>query len=174
MSEGNGKSSEAVLRYAEAKDAPLVFDFVRGLAEYEHLLEQVTATVEGLRRFIFEEKRAEVLICEYGGRAAGFALFFYTFSTFVGKPGIYIEDIFVKPEFRKKGLGKLLLAAVAKIAVERDCGRLEWACLDWNEPSIVFYKSRGARPLSEWTTYRVAGEELKKLASGGFPRPDSP
>ncbi|MDR1625718.1 MAG: GNAT family N-acetyltransferase [Spirochaetia bacterium] len=153
-----------VVRPAEEKDTPLVFEFVRGLAEYERLLDQLAATEEDLRRFIFEEKRAEVLIAEYGGRAAGFALFFSTFSTFVGKPGIYIEDLFVKPEFRKKGLGKRLFASVAEIALQRNCGRLEWACLDWNTPSIDFYVSQGAQPLSQWTSYRITGEKLKRLA----------
>jgi GNAT superfamily N-acetyltransferase len=157
---------KTLIRPAEEKDAPLIFDFVKSLAVYEHLLDQVSATEESLRRFIFEEKKAEVLICEYEGRAAGFALFFHTFSTFLGKPGIYIEDIFVKPEFRGKGLGKLLLSSIAKIAVERDCGRLEWACLDWNEPSIAFYKSQGARPLSEWTTYRVSAQSLRDMGMG--------
>jgi GNAT superfamily N-acetyltransferase len=157
----NGKK---LVRDAEERDASLIFDFVKSLAEYEHLLDQLEATPEDLRRFIFEEKRAQALICEYEGQAAGFALFFHTFSTFAGKPGIYIEDIFVKPEFRKKGLGKLLFASVAKIALQRNCGRLEWACLDWNTPSIAFYTAQGARPLSDWTTYRITGEKLKALA----------
>jgi GNAT superfamily N-acetyltransferase len=154
----------ALVRYAEERDAPRIVDFVKGLAEYEGLLDQLEATAEDLRRFIFEERLAQALICEYEGQAAGFALFFPTFSTFAGKPGIYIEDIFVKPELRKKGLGKLLFASVAKIAVQRDCGRLEWACLNWNKPSIDFYLSQGARPLSQWTSYRITGEKLKALA----------
>jgi GNAT superfamily N-acetyltransferase len=153
-----------LLRFAEAEDAPLLLEFIRALAEYENLLDQVEATKEGLRRFLVEEKKAEALICEYDKRPVGFALFFHNFSTFVGKPGIYIEDLFVKPEMRGKGLGKTLLKFIARLAVERDCGRLEWACLNWNEPSIAFYKSQGARPLSEWTTYRVIGEKLRALA----------
>jgi GNAT superfamily N-acetyltransferase len=157
-------NSKIVVRPAEEKDVPLVFELVQGLAEYERLLDQLAATAEALRRFIFEEKRAEVLIAEYGGHAAGYALFFSTFSTFTGKPGIYIEDLFVKPEFRKKGLGKLLFASVARIALQRDCGRLEWACLDWNTPSIAFYLAQGAQPLFEWTTYRITGDRLKSLA----------
>jgi GNAT superfamily N-acetyltransferase len=157
-------NTDTVLRFAGEKDVPLIMEFIRALAEYERLLDKVTATEEGLKKALFEKKMAETIICEYKGVPAGFALYFHNFSTFVGKPGIYIEDIFVKPEFRGKGLGKLLLTQIAGIAVERDCGRLEWACLDWNEPSIAFYKSQGAAPLSEWTTYRVTGEALKSLA----------
>ncbi|MDR3161491.1 MAG: GNAT family N-acetyltransferase, partial [Spirochaetaceae bacterium] len=152
------------LRYAEAADTPLILEFIRGLAEYEHLLEMMEATEAGLRKALFEDRRAEVLICEYQGQPAGFALYFYTFSTFLGKPGIYIEDLFVKPELRGKGLGKLLLSAIARRAVEERCGRLEWACLNWNEPSIAFYRRCGARPLDEWTTYRLTGEKLRELA----------
>jgi GNAT superfamily N-acetyltransferase len=157
-------NADIVLRFAEEKDIPLVMEFIRALAEYERLLDKVTATEEGLKKALFEKKAAEVLICEYQGVPAGFAVYFHNFSTFVGKPGIYIEDIFVKPEFRGKGLGKLLLTRIAGIAVERDCGRLEWACLDWNEPSIGFYKSQGAVPLSDWTIYRVTREALGALA----------
>jgi GNAT superfamily N-acetyltransferase len=152
------------LRFAAAEDAPLVVDFVRSLAEYEHLLDQAQATAEDFRKYVFEEKKAEIIIIEYDGEPAGFALFFHNFSTFLGRPGIYIEDLFVKPEFRGKGLGKLLLTFLARLARERNCGRLEWSCLDWNEPSIAFYKSQGARPLSEWTAYRVTGRELAELA----------
>ncbi|MDR0624352.1 MAG: GNAT family N-acetyltransferase [Treponema sp.] len=162
-----------LLRFAEKKDAPLLLQFIRALAEYEHLEDQVQAEEKNLKKYIFDDKRAEALICEYDGTPAGFALFFHTFSTFVGRPGLYIEDLFVKPEFRGRGLGKLLLVFTAKVAAERNCGRLEWACLNWNEPSIAFYKSQGARPLSEWTTYRVTGEELGKLAQQG-PRPPEP
>ncbi|MDR0598562.1 MAG: GNAT family N-acetyltransferase [Treponema sp.] len=157
------------LRFAEERDAPLVLEFVRALAEYEGLLDQVQATEEGLRRYIFEEKRAEVIFCDHRPGAgsdfqpAGFALFFHNFSTFAGKPGLYIEDLFVKPALRGRGYGKALLSAVARVAAERNCGRLEWACLDWNEPSIAFYKSRGARPLDEWTVYRLTGEALRTL-----------
>jgi GNAT superfamily N-acetyltransferase len=158
-------NAQTVIRFAEEKDCALIFDFVRALAGYEHLLDQVSADADCFRRFLFSEKKAEALICEYEGRPAGFALFFHTFSTFAGKPGIYIEDIFVKPECRKKGLGKALLFFIAGIAVQRDCGRLEWACLNWNTPAIDFYTRRGARALSQWTSYRVTGEELKNLAS---------
>jgi GNAT superfamily N-acetyltransferase len=152
------------LRFAGKKDVPLILRFIRGLAEYENLLDMVEAAEADLRVFLFREKKAEVIICEYDGKAAGFALFFHNFSTFLGKPGIYIEDLFVEPEFRGKGLGKALLGFIAKTAAERKCGRLEWACLNWNEPSIAFYKSQGARPLAEWTTYRVTGKELEHLA----------
>ncbi|GHU70654.1 N-acetyltransferase [Spirochaetia bacterium] len=152
------------LRFASAEDAELVLEFVCLLAEYEHLLDQAQATVEDFRKYVFEEKKAEVIIVEYDGQPAGFALFFHNFSTFLGRPGIYIEDLFVKPEFRGRGLGKLLLAFIAHLATERNCGRLEWSCLDWNEPSIAFYKSQGARPMSEWTAYRVTGQELEELA----------
>jgi GNAT superfamily N-acetyltransferase len=171
--EGRCRSGSYHLRFAEKDDVPLILDFIRSLADYEHLLDQVQATEEGLRRFIFEEKKAEVIICDYRDgadgeefRPAGFALFFSNFSTFLGKPGIFIEDLFVKPELRGRGLGRALLAFTARLAAERGCGRLEWACLNWNEPSIAFYKSQGARPLSEWTTYRVTGGALLKLGTG--------
>ncbi|MDR0719122.1 MAG: GNAT family N-acetyltransferase [Treponema sp.] len=153
-----------LLRFAEKKDTPLILRFIRALAEYEHLSDQVEADEHTLEKYIFDDRRAEVVICEYDGTPAGFALFFHNFSTFVGRPGIYIEDLFVNPEFRGRGLGKLLLKFIAKTAVERNCGRLEWACLNWNEPSVAFYKSQGARPLSEWTGYRLTGEGLRKLA----------
>jgi GNAT superfamily N-acetyltransferase len=161
------RDQDIALRFAVEKDVPLIMEFIRGLAEYEHLLDTVTATEEGLKKALFDLKIGETLICEYKGVPAGFALYFHNFSTFVGKPGIYIEDLFVKPEFRGKGMGGLLLKRIAEIAAERDCGRLEWACLNWNEPSIAFYKSRGAVPLSEWTTYRVSGDALRILANGG-------
>jgi GNAT superfamily N-acetyltransferase len=156
-----------LLRCAEEKDTALILAFIRGLAEYEHLRDMMEAGEEDLRKYIFREKLAEVLIAEYDTVPAGFALFFHNFSTFLGRPGIYIEDLFVKPEFRGKGLGKSLFSFLAKTAVERNCGRLEWACLNWNEPSIQFYKSQGARPLDEWTTYRITGEGIKKLAEAG-------
>jgi GNAT superfamily N-acetyltransferase len=157
-------SADISLRFAEEKDIPLIMEFIRALAEYEHLLDKVTATTGGLRKFLFEEKKAETVICEYQGEPAGFALFSHNFSTFLGKPGIYIEDLFVKPEYRGKGLGKTLLRYMAHLAAEQDCGRLEWACLNWNEPSIAFYKSQGAVPLDDWTTYRVTGDTLRSLA----------
>ncbi|MDR2070816.1 MAG: GNAT family N-acetyltransferase [Treponema sp.] len=157
-------NDDAILRDAGEQDIPLILEFIRGLAEYEHLLDMVSATEDELTKYLFRDRMAEVLICEYQEKPAGFALYFHNFSTFLGRPGIYIEDLFVKPEYRGKGLGKALFARIAAIGVERNCGRLEWACLNWNEPSIKFYKSRGGQPLDEWTTYRITGEALKKLA----------
>ena len=159
-----------LLRFAEKKDTALILECIRGLAEYEHLLDKVEASEANLKRYIFKEKKIEVIIAEYDGAPAGFALFFHNFSTFLGRPGIYIEDLFVKPAYRGKGLGKLLLGFLARLAMERGCGRLEWACLDWNEPSIQFYKSQGAQPLDEWTTYRITGERLEKLAESAAKR----
>jgi GNAT superfamily N-acetyltransferase len=158
------KNEHTLLRYAEEKDAGLILEFIRSLAEYEHLLDQVEAAEEGLRKHIFHENKAEVIIAEYDGVPAGYALYFSNFSTFLGRPGIYIEDLFVKPELRGKGLGKALFTCIAALAVERNCGRLEWACLNWNEPSIAFYKSLDGRPLTEWTTFRITGENIKNLA----------
>jgi GNAT superfamily N-acetyltransferase len=154
-----------LLRHGEEKDAGLILDFIRGLAEYEHLSDQVEAVEGDLRKHLFADHRAEVIIAEYDGVPAGFALYFHNFSTFVGKPGIYIEDLFVKPELRGRGLGKALFARIATLAAEQDCGRLEWACLNWNESAIAFYKAQGGRPLGEWTTFRVAGEALKSLGN---------
>ena len=153
-----------VIRSAQKKDTALIVHFIRALAEYEHLAHLVELDETSLQNHLFKEKVAEVIIAEYDNTPAGFALYFTNFSTFLGKPGIYIEDIFVKPEFRGKGLGKQLLSYLAKLVLERNYGRLEWACLDWNEPSIKFYKSQGAQALHEWTVYRVSGEELGMLA----------
>jgi GNAT superfamily N-acetyltransferase len=154
------------LRFAEEKDVALILEFIRGLAEYEHLLDTVKIQEADIKEYVFEKKLIEVVIGEYDGIPAGFALFFHNFSTFVGRPGIFIEDIFVKPELRGKGLGKILFSFLAQIAVERNCGRLEWSCLDWNKPSIEFYKSQGAQAMDEWTTYRITGDGIKKLAEG--------
>jgi len=154
------------LRFAEEKDVALILGFIRGLAEYEHLLDTVKIQEVDIKKYVFEKKLIEVVIGEYDGTPAGFALFFHNFSTFVGKPGIFIEDIFVKPEMRGRGLGKIFFSFLAKIAVERNCGRLEWLCLNWNEPSIKFYKSQGAQAMDEWSTYRVTGDGIKKLAEG--------
>jgi len=160
-------TEKGILREAQRKDAALVLEFIRGLAEYEHLLDMVEASEEGLARYLFDEKKVEILICEYEGKAVGFALFFHNFSTFLGKPGLYIEDLFILPEYRGKGLGKGMLTTIAQIAVERNYGRVEWACLDWNEPSIRFYKSQGAVPMDEWTIFRLTGENLAKLGAPG-------
>ena len=154
------------LRFAEEKDIALIWGFILGLAEYEHLLDTVKIQEADIKKYVFEKKMIEVVIGEYDGTPAGFALFFHNFSTFVGKPGIFIEDIFVKPEMRGKGLGKILFSFLAHIAVERDCGRLEWSCLNWNKPSIEFYKSQGAQAMDEWTTYRITGDGIRKLAEG--------
>jgi GNAT superfamily N-acetyltransferase len=151
------------IRPAVEHDVPLILRLIRGLAEYEHLLDRMRVTEDALRRSLFHDHAAEVLIAEYAGEGAGFALFFPNYSTFIGRPGIYIEDLFVLPSFRGRGIGKALVKEVARIAVERRCGRLEWSCLDWNEPSIRFYEGLGAESLSEWTTYRVTDDKLKKL-----------
>ncbi len=152
-------------RFAEEKDCALILDFIRGLAEYERMSGQVVATEELLREWIFEKKKAEVLfVCEEEGKEVGFALFFHNFSTFLGRAGIYLEDLFVLPEYRGRGYGKGLLRKLARITAERGCGRLEWACLDWNRPSIDFYLSLGAVPMEDWTTYRLTGDTLGELA----------
>ncbi len=151
-------------RYAKETDAALILDFIKGLAEYEKMLDEVIATEDLLKEWVFEKKKAEVIFALEDGKEVGFALFFHNFSTFLGRAGIYLEDLFVKPEYRGKGYGKGLLKKLAQIAVERGCGRLEWWCLDWNKPSIDFYLSLGAEPMDEWTTYRVTGENLNKLA----------
>ena len=151
-------------RFANETDVALILRFIRGLAEYEHLADQVVADEETLRREIFDRKGAEVLFALENGKEVGFALFFHNFSTFLGRSGLYLEDLFVWPEHRGKGYGKALLRQLAVIAVERGCGRLEWVCLDWNQPSIDFYKSLGAEPQSDWTIYRLTGATLTALA----------
>lgn len=156
----------AVYRFASEKDTGLILKFIKGLAEYEKMTSHVVATEELLKEWIFEKKKAEVLIGEYNGQAFGFALFFHNFSTFLGRAGIYLEDLFVNPEFRGKGFGRGFLKKLASVAVERGCGRLEWSCLDWNKPSIDFYLSMGAEPMEEWTVYRLSGDTLKKAAEG--------
>lgn len=160
----NTKVKDFNLRFAEEKDIPLVLEFIKELADYEKLLHEVVATEEILKESLFERKVAEVVIGEYEGKPVGFALFFHNFSTFLGRPGVYLEDLYVKPEMRGKGFGKILLSFLAKLAVDRNCGRLDWWCLDWNESSIKFYKQLGAVPMDEWTTYRVHNEALSELA----------
>ena len=151
-------------RFATEADCALILSFIRQLADYEKMSDQVVATEELLRKWIFEKRKAEVLfVCE-GDREVGFALFFHNFSTFLGRAGIYLEDLFVLPEYRNKGYGKALLKKLAQITVERGCGRLEWSCLDWNKPSIDFYLSLGAVPMDEWTTYRLTGKTLEEMA----------
>ncbi len=158
---------------AGERDIPLVLSFIRKLAEYEKLADQAVATEELLREGLFGERKvAEVVLAYLGGAPVGFALYFHNFSTFVGKPGIYLEDLFVEPEHRGKGVGKSLLTYVAKLAVERGCGRFEWAVLDWNTPSIDFYKSLGAKPLDDWTMFRLTGDTLQRVAAMSTePRP---
>ena len=151
-------------RFAKEKDVPLILQFIKDLAEYEHMLEEVVATEALLTEWIFQKEKAEVIFVLEDGQEVGFALFFHNFSTFLGRAGLYLEDLYVKPEYRHKGYGKGLLKKLAQIAVERGCGRLEWWCLDWNQPSIDFYLSLGAEPMEDWTVYRIAGDTLQKLA----------
>ena len=151
-------------RFAEEADCTLILRFIRGLADYEKMSDQVVATEELLREWIFVKKKAEVLFICVDDKEVGFALFFHNFSTFLGRAGIYLEDLFVLPEYRNKGYGKALLKKLAQITVSRGCGRLEWACLDWNKPSIEFYKSLGAEVMDEWTTYRLTGDTLMEMA----------
>jgi GNAT superfamily N-acetyltransferase len=154
------------IRVATEDDVPLVLSLIKELAEYERLSHEVVATEEMLRDSLFGERRvAEVILGYLGDDPAGFALFFHNFSTFLCKPGIYLEDLYVKPEFRGAGVGRALLVCLAKLARERGCGRLEWWVLDWNEPAIRFYKALGAVPMEDWTVYRVMGEALDELAA---------
>jgi GNAT superfamily N-acetyltransferase len=154
------------IRFATEPDVPTILAFIKGLAEYESLTHEVQATEAQLRGSLFGARPyAEVLIGEHEGRAVGFALFFHNYSTFLGRPGIYLEDLFVLPELRGRGFGKALLARLAALAVERECGRLEWAVLDWNAPAIGFYTKLGAVPMDEWTVFRLTGEALVALAA---------
>ena len=151
------------LRPAEPTDIPVILGFIRALAEYEHMADQVVATKELLEDWLFRRRTARVILAELDGEPVGFALFFHNFSTFLGRGGIYLEDLFVLPEARGKGFGKALLKCLASIAVEEGCGRLEWSCLDWNRPSIDFYLSLGAKPMDQWTVYRIDGETLREM-----------
>lgn len=151
-------------RYAEEKDIALILQFIKELATYEKMSDEVVATESLLQEWIFVKKKAEVIFALDGDTEVGFALFFHNFSTFLGRAGIYLEDLYVRPEYRGKGYGKGLLKKLAQIAVERDCGRLEWWCLDWNKPSIDFYLSLDAEPMKDWTVYRIAGKTLKSMA----------
>ena len=153
-----------IIRQAERKDVPIIFEFIKALAEYERMADEVVATPEILETWLFDNKKAEVIFATEEGKEVGFALFFHNFSTFLGRAGIYLEDLFVLPSHRGKGYGKALLKELARICVERGCGRLEWLCLDWNEPSIKFYLSLGAKQMNCWTTYRMTGETLKNFA----------
>lgn len=157
----NGKTE---IRFATAQDIPIILDFIKKLAEYEKMSDEVVATEELLNEWIFQRQKAEVIFALEDGKEVGFALFFHNFSTFLGKAGIYLEDLFVLSEYRGRGHGKALLSRLAEIACERGCGRLEWSCLDWNKPSIDFYLSLGASPMDDWTVYRVTGEKLIQLS----------
>lgn len=151
-------------KFATENDLSTILSFIKDLAIYENMLDQVVSDENLLREWIFEKKKAEVIFVLEGEKEVGFALFFHNFSTFLGRAGLYLEDLFVLPEYRGKGYGKALLKKLARIAKERGCGRFEWSCLDWNKPSIDFYLSLGAVPMDEWTVYRVTGDTLKTLA----------
>ncbi len=156
--------SKLTFRFAERADTPLILHFIKQLADYEKMLDEVVADEKTLEEWIFDRQKAEVIFALEDGVEVGFALFFHNFSTFLGRAGLYLEDLFVLPEHRGKGYGKVILKKLASIAVERGCGRLEWWCLDWNKPSIDFYLSLGAQPMSDWTVYRITGDTLTKLA----------
>lgn len=156
---------KTIFRKAQREDVSLILQFIKELAEYEGMLDEVVADTDTLETWIFDRQKAEVIFALENGKEIGFALFFHNFSTFLGKAGIYLEDLYVKPEYRKKGYGKAILCELARIAVERGCGRLEWWCLDWNKPSIDFYLSLGAKPMSDWTVYRISGPTLEKMAN---------
>ncbi|MBR6038946.1 MAG: GNAT family N-acetyltransferase [Clostridia bacterium] len=156
--------SKLSFREAEEKDCGLILFFIRELAAYEKMSDEVVATEQLLSDWLFHKHSAEVIFACEDGKEVGFALFFHNFSTFVGRAGLYLEDLYVLPEYRGRGYGKALLKRLAAIAVERGCGRMEWVCLDWNQPSIDFYRSLGSRPMDEWTVYRVAGGSLEQLA----------
>ncbi|MFI3244177.1 MAG: GNAT family N-acetyltransferase [Akkermansia sp.] len=154
----------AIYRQAREGDVPLILHFIEQLADYERMSDDVVATPELLHEWLFEKKVAEVIFAVADGQEVGMALFFHNFSTFLGRGGIYLEDLFVLPEQRGKGYGKGLLIELAKLATQRGCGRLEWCCLNWNQPSIDFYRSLNAIPMDEWTTYRLTGDALTALA----------
>ena len=151
-------------RFAKREDTDLILYFIKELALYEKMLDEVVADEKTLEEWIFDKQKAEVVFVTENEKEVGFALFFHNFSTFLGRAGIYLEDLFVLPEFRGRGYGKALLNKLASIAVDRGCGRLEWWCLDWNKPSIDFYLSLGAEPMSDWTTYRITGDTLRRMA----------
>lgn len=158
--------NELTVKFAEEKDVPLILKFIKELAEYEKCLDQVVATEEILKESLFDERsNAEVILAYFENKPVGFALFFHNFSTFLGRPGLYLEDLYIIPEVRGKGFGKKLMIYLAKLAKERNCGRFEWWVLDWNTPAIQFYHSLGAIPMSDWTVQRVTGEALDKLAN---------
>ena len=155
---------EVTYREATVQDTALVLDFIKAIAEYEKMLDQVVATEELIREYVFEKQRAEVIFVLEDGKEVGFALYFYNFSTFMGRSGLYLEDVFVKPEYRGRGYGKGLIMQLVRIAAEKGCGRMEWTCLNWNKPSIDFYLSLGAVPMSDWTVYRLTKDKILELA----------
>jgi GNAT superfamily N-acetyltransferase len=156
------------IRPATVEDVSLILSFIKELADFERLSHEVVATEDILRKSLFGKRRAaEVVIGQQGEDPAGFALFFHSFSTFLGRPGIYLEDLYVKPEFRGMGIGRAILVYLARLAKKRDCGRLEWSVLNWNEPAIRLYRGIGAVPMDDWTVYRVTGDALGRLAAGG-------
>jgi len=163
----NAQVSGFLIRFAEEKDAATLVGLIRELAQYEKLLPEVEANEQQVRESIFQRKVAEALIGEYKGKPVGYAIFYQNFSSFTTIPGIFVEDIYVKPELRRLGFGKLFFRFIAKLAVERGCARMEWTCLDWNAPSIAFYKRMGAQAMTEWTMYRLAGKSLMEMASPG-------
>ena len=160
-----GEGMALTFRTATEADTGLILQFIRALAEYEKMLDLVVADEELLADQLFRKKNAEVIFAVEEGKEVGFALYFHNFSTFLGRAGLYLEDLFVYPEYRGKGYGKAILKRLAAIAVERGCGRLEWACLDWNQPSIDFYRALGAEPMSDWTVYRLTGQTLEQMAN---------
>lgn len=155
---------QLTFRYTEKKDVPMILKLIKELARYEKLEDEVAATEEILEEWLFEKKRAEVIFPMVDGEVVGYALFFHNFSTFLGRAGIYLEDLFIRPEYRGNGYGKATIGKLASIAAERGCGRLEWSCLDWNQPSIDSYLSLGAEPMKGWTVYRLTGETLEAAA----------
>ncbi len=158
-------SSDFIIRAANENDVAVILALIKDLAEYEHLSHEVAATEEDIRQSLFGDRPvAQALIGEHEGMPISFALFFYNFSTFLGKPGIYLEDLYVQPEYRSNGFGRRMLAHIARLAKERNCGRFEWSVLDWNEPAIRTYDRLNATPMKEWILYRLTGEALNKLA----------
>lgn len=153
------------LRESEPCDVPLIFNLIKEIATYEEMIDEVVATEDSIRESIFEKKESEVLIVEYEDKAIGYVLYFFNYSTFIGRSGFYLEDIYIKEEFRGRGFGKEIFKIIAGIAAKKGCKRMEWSCLNWNEPSIKFYKSLGAVPMSEWTVYRLTEDKIKEVAN---------
>lgn len=165
MSEIVYQKDDFIIRKAEIEDIPTVYDLIRGIAEYEKMLDEVENTPELMKEWLYEKNTAETYLGIENGNVVGFIMFFHNYSTFVGRAGIYVEDLFVKNEYRGKGYGKILLAFAAKTAVERNCGRMEWTCLNWNTPALDFYKSIGAEKMSEWTVHRLSKDTLTNFAN---------